>query len=514
VIEAEELFYTLVDLSESDRRVYYDQHATPVEVRAEVESLIAHDNREASFEVAVGHAVQLSLAHEEALRRPAHCGPYTIRKQIGSGGMGTVYLAERTDGEVRSVVAIKLMRWTAAASGMLERFLRERQILASLSHPNIARLIDAGHTPNADGELQPYFVMDYVDGISIDEWAKDRPLRETVRLFLNACEAVAEAHRHLIIHRDLKPSNIMVTKENAVKLLDFGIAREVDGDRTVTAMTVFTPDYASPEQALGKTLGTATDIYSLGAVLYALCTGRSPQHFSTPPPEGFQMALASRPVQPPSRFRLECRGDLDAILLRALRKEPSARYASVDQFAEDLTAYLDQRPVRARYGEMFYRARKYARRYWMAAAACFVVFASLAVGVALNQRGRRIAERRFAEVRGLTGKLLDVEARIRDLPSSLDTRKYIVESVLASLDGLRSQVHDDVPLTIEVARVLSGSKRPSRAKQEQFRAAQGRVEFASEGGISVKGDAHQQDARRRRGRAMVRCGKRDRESLV
>ena len=452
MIEAEELFYKLVDLPEPDRRHYYDRHATAVEVRAEVESLIAQDSREASFKIAVGHAVELSLAHDEARRRPTHCGPYTIRRPIGAGGMGTVYLAERTDGEVQSTVAIKLMHRTEAGSGMLERFLRERQILASLSHPNIARLLDAGHTSDGNGELRPYLVMDYVDGVPIDEWAKGRSLREIVRLFLDACDAVADAHRHLIIHRDLKPSNIMVTKQNAVKLLDFGIAREVEADRTFTAITMFTPDYASPEQALGKTLGTATDIYSLGAVLYALCTGRSPQHFTTPPPEGFQMALANRPVQPPSRLRPECRGDLDAILLCALRKEPSARYASVDQFADDLRAYLDQRPVRARYGEMFYRARKYARRYWMAAAACLVVFAALAVGVALNQRGRRIAERRFAEVRGLTGRLLDVEGRIRELPDSLDTRKYIVESVLASLDGLRTQVHNDVPLTIEVAR--------------------------------------------------------------
>ena len=452
MIEAEELFYKLVDLPEADRHAYYDQHTTAVEIRTEVESLIAHDSCEASLEIAVGRAVELSVADEEARKGPTHCGPYTIRRPIGCGGMGTVYLAERTDGEVRSVVAIKLMRWTAGDSGMLERFLRERQILASLSHPNIAHLIDAGHTSNPDGELRPYLVMDYIDGISIDEWAKGRSLREVVRVFLDACHAVGHAHRHLIIHRDLKPSNIMVTKDNAVKLLDFGIAREVEGDRTVTSMAMFTPDFASPEQALGKTLGTATDIYSLGAVLYTLCTGRSPQHFPTPPPEGFQMALASRPVEPPSRFRPDCRGDLDAILLRALRKEPSARYASVDQFAEDLTAYLDQRPVRARYGEMFYRARKYARRYWMPAAACFGVFAALGAGVLLNQRERRIAEGRFAEVRGLTGRLLDVEARIRDMPGSLDTRKYIVESVLASLDGLRSQVHDDAPLILEVAR--------------------------------------------------------------
>jgi len=452
VIEAEELFYKLVDLSEPERRAYYAQHATRVEIRAEVESLIAHDSREPSLEIAVGRALELSLAQEETRRGPTHCGPYTIRSRIGSGGMGTVYLAERTDGEVRNVVAIKLMRWTAGDRGMLQRFLRERQILASLSHPNIARLIDAGHTSNPDGELQPYLVMDYIDGISIDEWARGRSVREVVRLFLAVCDAVAHAHRHLIIHRDLKPGNILVTRENAVKLLDFGIAREVEGDRTLSAVAMFTPDYASPEQALGKTLGTATDIYSLGAVLYALCAGRSPQHFPTPPPEGFQMALMSRPVEPPGRFRPECRGDLDAILLCALRKEPSARYASVDQFAEDLKAYLDQSPVRARYGEMFYRARKYARRFWMPAAACLVVFAALTAGVLSNQRERRIAERRFAEVRGLTGKLLDVEAQIRDMPGGLDTRKYIVESVLTSLDGLRSQVHDDAPLTLEVAR--------------------------------------------------------------
>lgn len=446
------LFYELVDLPEQERRSYYQTHETAEEIRAEVESLIAEDRKaKSALEAPVIDAARLALAGIEAQRAPFSCGPYKLRESIGAGGMGTVYRAERVDGEVRSQVAIKLIRVLGRDAATRERFLRERQILASLSHPNIAHLLDAGHSTDEQDEPCPYLVMEFVEGVAIDRWAADRPLREVLQTFLQVCDAVAYAHRQLFIHRDLKPDNILVTAEGVPKLLDFGIAAEIARGESLTRSVVYTPDFASPEQARGAQLSTATDIYSLGAVLYKILTGRSPNQFDGPTPEGFQTALTERATVPPSQFCKACRGDLDAILLRALRKEPAARYSSVEQFADDLRAYLESRPVRARHGEALYLTRKLLRRYWIPAVAFAAVLATMGVGLVINQRERRVAERRFADVRGLAGTLLDVEAQIRNMPRSLAVRQSIVGSVVGTLDRLSAEVRDDIGLRVEVA---------------------------------------------------------------
>jgi serine/threonine protein kinase len=233
---------------------------------------------------------------------------YRLLRVIGRGGMGAVYLAERADGEVIQSVAVKLLPF-GAGDPQRERFLQERQILATVAHPNIARLLDAGHLDHG----QPFLVMEYVNGEPIDAFTAGWSVRRIVALFLEVCGAVAYLHRHLIVHRDLKPSNILVNADGAPKLLDFGIAKLLDltTDRTITGLRMLTPAYASPEQIMGGEISTASDIYSLGALLYRLLTGKSPHDVTTNAPEAVSV-LTTREVERPSRMRPELKGDVEA----------------------------------------------------------------------------------------------------------------------------------------------------------------------------------------------------------
>lgn len=446
----ETLFHELADLSEKDRRLYYERHQTGDDVRHEVEELIATEKSTGTLAGPVVNAVRKAMADLDTRNAPERCGPYELKELLGHGGMGSVYRAERVDGEVRIQVAIKLIRSTINDEATHARFLGERQILASLTHPNIARLLDAGHIAQEGGGLRPYLVMELVEGKTSEEWANGRGAKEIVELFVSVCDAVSYAHRQLIVHRDLKPSNILVTSRGEPKLLDFGIAKHLDATATMTHV-LFTPAYASPEQVSGGILGTGSDIYSLGAVLYRLLTGRSPHQFQNAESAGIQASITQSHPDRPSAINPDCKGDLDSIILRCLRKEPAERYASVDQLRDDLKAYLESRPVAARRGESLYRARKFLRRYWLPVAAAVAILLSMLWGWTTTQREKRIAERRFAEVRGLAGKLLDVENQIRNMPESLAVRKQIVETVLTSLKGLSAEVRDDIKLRTEVA---------------------------------------------------------------
>ncbi len=314
---------------------------------------------------------------------------YRLLQRLGAGGMGVVYLAERSHGGFVQKVALKLLNPVAEASPELrERFARERELLARLDHPGIARLLDGGIL--ADG--RPFLAMEYVEGERVDVHAARLPLDERIALFVGICEAVAEAHRCLVIHRDLKPANILVDARGQARLLDFGIARLIDEDSAVagdtrTGQHALTLAYASPEQLACKPLTTATDVYSLGAVLYQMVCGELP-FADIDNPAGLYNAIANTDVPPPSR-RLrrdgEPRGharavpaDIDAIVLKALRKEPDQRYASVAALAEDLRGYLAHRPVSARAGERGYRARRFLRRNaWPLAAAALVLLSVL-----------------------------------------------------------------------------------------------------------------------------------------
>ncbi|HET9803741.1 MAG TPA: serine/threonine-protein kinase, partial [Candidatus Acidoferrum sp.] len=343
-------------------------------------------------------------------------GHYTVLEQIGVGGMGEVFSAVRSDGQFDQKVAIKLVRSTAASGVVLDHFRNERQILAGLDHPNIARLLDGGTTE--DGT--PYIVMELVTGKPIDEYCDSRKLSISHRLelFRQVCAAVQYAHQHLIVHRDIKPGNILVTEDGTPKLLDFGIARIFDASGIVAATQYrsFTPDYASPEQLRGEPLSTATDLYSLGVVLYHLLTGRSPYRVDHRAPGKLATAITKDEPERPStsvtraetgstqEFLSENRettpvllqkrlsGDLDYILLKALRKEPELRYSSVEQFSEDLHRHLERRPVLARKGTWNYRAGKFIRRNRAAVAAAGLVTATLIAGLVVTLREIRIAE--------------------------------------------------------------------------------------------------------------------------
>ena len=359
-----------------------------------------------------------------------------------------MYLAERVDGEVEQRVAIKVIGQRRFEPAFVDRFLKERQILATLSHSAIARLLDVGHT--ADG--QPYLAMEYVDGVPIDAYAVKLDLRGKLELFLKVCAAVSYAHRNLIIHRDLKPSNILVENSGEPKLLDFGIAKIIDAtvDQTLTQEAILTPAFASPEQVRGTAQATTSDVYSLGAVLYQLLTGQSPHAISAQSHHAIELAVCLAEPEAPSRVNTALPRDLDFIILKALRKEPEERYASVDALADDIRAFLESRPVRARRGNAWYAGRKFLRRYWVPVGAAAAMICSLSAGLFIANRERVIAQRHFLEVRQLANKLFDIDALARQLPGSTKTRQLIVDTSLEYLGRLSADAKSDPGLALEV----------------------------------------------------------------
>ena len=443
------LFHELADLSPEDRTRIFQERRIDSAVRAEVESLLGFDSASNPYLTDCISAVAEQALGLAAERNMESCGQYRLVRLLGSGGMGAVYLGERTDGEIQQRVAIKFLGAGNYRDVWRDRFLQERQLLASLNHPSIVKVLDAGHTQ--DG--RPYLVMEYVEGISIDVYAASMAVREQLELFLGVCAGVSHAHRHLIIHRDLKPSNILVDGAGQPKLLDFGIAKLLDesGDQTQTVERLLTPHYASPEQLRGDSQTTATDVYSLGAVLYKLLTGRSPHESITGKPESIATLLGTRVIPPASSLHPGLPADLDYILRKALRLEPDERYASVDAFANDIRALLDSRPVQARSGNAWYRTRKFLRRYWMPATAATLVVASLSVGLYVANRERAIAQQRFMDVRQLANKLFDIDVQAREVPGNSRTRQLIVDTSLEYLRRLSADIRHDPELALDVA---------------------------------------------------------------
>jgi serine/threonine-protein kinase len=373
-ISLEELFHQVADLSADDRDRLFTKCSVEQEMRREVEALVAFDaDASRHLENEVGHAAQDAIARLQPSALP--CGPYQLGGVLGRGGMGTVFLGERTDGKCAQRVAVKLLRQGAVDPEVCRRFLEEGEILASLSHPRIVRLLDVGH--REDG--QPYLVMEYVKGKPIDDYAAWLSVRGKIALFLNLCEVVGYLHRIQVVHRDLKPANILVTEQGELKLLDFGLAKMLDSavDSAVTDMRILSPDYGSPEQVAGGPVTTATDIYSLGAVLYKLLTGESPHKFEGNSVEALVQTICTGEIVPPVRLAPEIKRNLEVVLMRALRKEPYERYGTVDQFAEDLRRCLDSRPIRAQHEETWYRTRRLARRHGSPALAAALALAGL-----------------------------------------------------------------------------------------------------------------------------------------
>jgi non-specific serine/threonine protein kinase/serine/threonine-protein kinase len=390
-------------------------------------------------------------------------GAWELSAEIARGGMGVVYLARHADAEFQKKVAIKLMRPGLIGPADLRRFKSERQIGAALDHPNIARLLDGGAT--AAGE--PYFVMEYVEGQPLLDFCRSRrlPLRARLELFRRICDAVQYAHQHLVVHRDLKPGNILVTEDGTPKLLDFGIAKLVSQDGeglpepTATFERVLTPEYASPEQVRGRPVTTTSDVYSLGVILYELVTDEKPYRIETADPAELVRLVCERDPDRPSTRTAGLSGDLDAIVLKAMRKEPEHRYPSAAALSDDLGRYLDGRPIEARRGSAGYRARKFVRRHRVGVLATALVFAAMAAGVwATLREARRAraaearAERRFNDVRKLANSFLfEFHDAIADLPGATPARALVVRRALEYLDSLAKESSGDRTLRRELA---------------------------------------------------------------
>ena len=434
----EKLLDAAADLSPEEREDFLERECPSADVKAEVAAFLAcADAAESIFDEAI-RGVAASLRSQREPSPGDAVGTYRIRSLIGRGGMGSVYLAERADGEIEQRVAIKLLRADGDRPGWRDRFLNERRLLAALQHPSIVHVIDAGHLE----DRRPYLVMEYVEGTPIDRYAAGVDVRERLRLFLKVCEGVSHAHRRLIIHRDLKPSNILVDAAGQPKVLDFGIAKlqnDLPGDTTQAAEQLLTPNYASPEQLRGEAQTTATDIYSLGAVLYKLLTGVSPPEVA----RGAELA-------PPSRVNPQVPRDMDFVIAKALRPEPEHRYGSVDEFARDVRAVLQRRPVYARGDDTWYRARRYLRRYWFPVTAAGLIMASLTAGLYVVNLERRVAERRFADVRQLANKLFEIDVQVRQLPGSSKSRQLIVDTALEYLKRVSADVRMQPDLALEL----------------------------------------------------------------
>ncbi len=438
---AKEIYEAAAERDPSERPALLDEACSDDrELRAEVEELLSFLPESGDF-IERPLLADLSLAGSiaQTLAAGRRIGPYRVLEEIGRGGMGAVYLAVRADDEFSQQVAIKLVWPGFDSAEVVRRFKQERQILANLDHPNIGRLLDGGTTE----EGWPYVVMEYVNGVPITEYCDEHQLSvaERLKLFQQVCAAVAYAHRNLVVHRDLKPGNIFVTREGSVKLLDFGIAKILDPSLrpdalslTHTGMYAMTPEYASPEQARGENITTASDVYSLGVTLYELLTGVHPFRFKTRvlhemlrticedeparpslvcspgfsrkdsstelPPEGGTTNFLSAHENTPDKLRRRLQGDLDHIILKAMRKEPEQRYASVEQLSEDIRRHLEGQPVIARKGSASYRARKFIRRHKVGVAATAALALALIAGmiVGLWQAGRA-RERARAERR-------------------------------------------------------------------------------------------------------------------
>jgi non-specific serine/threonine protein kinase/serine/threonine-protein kinase len=399
-------------------------------------------------------------------------GNYRIIREIGSGGMGSVFLAERDDGEFSMQVALKIVRQSIADSEVIARFKQERQILASLHHPNIAVLHDGGLSDKGE----PYLAMEYIEGETLTDYCRERALSitERLQLFLKICSAVTYAHRNLVIHRDIKPTNILVTSSGEPKLLDFGLAKafETDSSQTQTAYRAFTPAYASPEQIIGRPVSTASDQFSLGVVLFELLSGTKPFDFDGMAVDQMIDSFQSGEVRSPSiairdEGALAALGtptvtvsrDLDNITLKALRKEPERRYGSVEALAEDIERHLEGRPVNARPSTFGYLASRFVSRHKASVAAALLVIiavvAALVVSmwqttIARSERDR--AERRFQEVRRLSNSLLfEIAPKMERLPGSVEARELLVVRALEYLDGLAAESLSDPTLQAELA---------------------------------------------------------------
>jgi len=414
-------------------------------------------------------------------------GAWRVESLVGSGGMGIVYRAERADAAFRRQVALKVIRPGSDADGIVRRFQSERETLAALDHPNIARLLDGGTTP--DG--QPYLVMEFIEGVPIDHYCDEQrlPVAKRLQLFRAVCAGVQYAHENLVVHRDIKPDNILVTRDGTPKLLDFGVAKLVARgsapiDEAAGAATwLMTPDYASPEQLGGRASTVATDIYSLGVLLYVLMAGDRPYRLQSSTPVEIERELLDKTLVAPSRMALagpraqeaavarittpaqlarRLAGDLDAIVLRAMGREPTARYSSVDQITQDLEHHRRRYPIAARERRPGYVAGRFVQRHLTALGVAAMLVAGTVGGVAAvlwqaaqATEARARAERRFSDVRALAGSFMfEIYDALDSVPGTTPARTLIVQKAVAYLESLARESAGDAGLQQELARAF------------------------------------------------------------
>jgi eukaryotic-like serine/threonine-protein kinase len=468
--EVDKVLTAALALDEDERAAYIAECcAGQPAIRAEVESLLASHLRAKDFMEGSGPAEDGSGGTVRVGSLiGSHAGPYRLVREIGRGGMGIVFLGERDDGHFRKQVAIKLISAGAAGPDILQRFRGERQILAKLDHPNIARLLDGGLAQNGPTDTSmPYIVMEYVDGVPIHQYcsARQLSLKLKVALFRSVCSAVHFAHQNLVVHRDIKPGNILVTPDGVPKLLDFGVAKilgEAEGSSQETAtaplLRAMTLDYASPEQLRGLPITTASDIYSLGVLLYELLVGEKPYVLTAKTlDEVLRLVCVEEPFHPGAVNR-ELMGDLDAIVLKAMEKVPAHRYASAEEFSTDLGRFLAGQPVAARHASLRYVVGKYLARHRSRAAVLAAGIILLLAGagaiawearVANQERAK--AQRRFDDLRKLANAMVfEVNESLEKLPGTTEARKVMVTKGLEYLDALAKEAEGDPGLQREV----------------------------------------------------------------
>ena len=449
--------------------------------------LAAHDRAARSRELETVPKLAPAPPPSSVFAAGARIGPFALFRLLGRGGMGEVWLAGQADGRVEREVALKLPMINLHSNIWRERFRRERDILAKLTHPNIARLFDAGVSVDPGSCGQPYLAMEYVEGAALTDFvaARKSTLSERLKLFRQILSAVAHAHRHLVVHRDLKPANILIDQSGQVKLLDFGIAKLIDdgtaanaaADLTQLGGRVMTLRYAAPEQVSDGVISTATDTYALGVILHELLTGLSPYRAvregraftesillgeETSMPSSLAMTrdvAMERTLASATLLARQVAGDLDAIILKAMRRNPADRYASAEQLDEDIQRHLDRRPVKAREGTWRYLAVRFAARYKLPIAAATAVLVTVAAGVVMVERERRVAvaekaraEKHFASVRKLANSFMfEVHEEIAGLAGSLKAREMLIKTSLQYLDSLANEAGDDPALRAELA---------------------------------------------------------------
>lgn len=468
--EVERAFAGAIELPVEERARFLDKAALESEVRRRVEDLLqAWSDSDGFLETPAAAAPVLP----ESPASGTTIGPWLLLEELGSGGMGTVYRARR-DGEFTQEAALKLIASGGLSRDIARRFREERQILARLEHPSIARLIDGGVAPGGT----PYLVMEFVPGIPINQWCRDRSLgvREKLELFRRVCAAVEFSHKNLVVHCDLKPANILVTEDGTPKLLDFGIAKLLAdaGESTGTLLRAMTPDYASPEQVRGLPLNTTSDIYSLGVVLYELLAGDRPYRLTGMTLDEVMATVCEREVK-----KLQSgSADIDAIVAKAVRKDPAERYGSAAELSADLARFLDGHPVLARQQRSGYVLRKFVTRHrWAVSAGAVACALLIAAGVAIVHESQ-LSARRFAEVRQLARFVIfDMHDAIRPLAGSTPARKLLVGHALQYLDRLAADGGGNEELQREMAtaylRIGDVSGKPTEASLGDFEQAIG-----------------------------------------